>query len=306
MNNLQVIYSQSSMKLMDKFQIDDSYAADCKHVLNWLERNQMILTFDTLDAYLQELKANSHPATYNKRLSAIKNRLKKMILDKEVKKVMTVNDQDKLIDSLKEIKFEKDTEEPYIDHLTKEEYKQLLAAAPPKVALLIEFLYATSYRVSEALTAEHGRIKRNKGYIWVPVRGKGGKWYTNTITIDLYNRIVAEFGKDKLLFGRLRKTKTGYEYKQWDRLAATKAISRAGIAVFGTVTAEHADGRKYTKPARAIGAHTLRHTRATHLIEEGHSLAAVSKLLNHSSPAITAKYYDQTRIEPEDLHPETA
>ena len=55
--------------------------------------------------------------------------------------------------------------------------------------------------------------------------------------------------------------------------------------------------RKYMNKAdlpKELTFHCLRHSFATHVLERGADLYGVSKIMGHSSPAVTAAFYDHT------------
>lgn len=153
---------------------------------------------------------------------------------------------------------------------------------------LLELLYATGLRVGELVSLDwaaldlSGRVLR--------VLGKGGK-----------ERMVP--------FGR-----------------PAAAALRAWRPAWGDLRAEHAGGEELDEPvflnhrggrltdrsvrrivdraveraalARGVHPHTLRHTFATHLLENGADLRAIQELLGHSSLATTQRY---THVEIERL-----
>lgn len=315
MANIQVIQSAGISQLQRNFtDIDDDYYYDCLHVMRWLQAEDKLFNLNHLTEYLAKQREELPAESYNKKLKAIKKRLRFTMQQNSdrlsMRELEAMNSIISGRDKAEAWKYRK-TKQKEFDVLTESEYQQLIAAAPPKVALLIEFLYATGLRISDAVNLLHPNINKtvSKGKEYMActaIESKNGKDTTKKIPIDLYNRIVTEFGKNKYLFAKRKKIDGEYTYVPWSRQAASLAVSRAGIAVFGTVSAEHPDGRKYRKPAREITAHSLRHARATHLINEGHSIQAVSKFLDHSDVAITSRIYDHTTLSTEDLFPETA
>lgn len=47
---------------------------------------------------------------------------------------------------------------------------------------------------------------------------------------------------------------------------------------------------------RELKFHCLRHSFATHLLERGADIYAVSKIMGHSTPAVTSLFYDHTTV----------
>jgi integrase/recombinase XerC len=190
-------------------------------------------------------------------------------------------------------------------HLRPGEIEELLAAPAagggtggPLAArdrAILEMLYATGLRVSELVGLDWesidlpGRVLR--------VMGKGGK-----------ERMVP--------FGR----PAAEALRGWLEAAQDAGLSRPGAAPPGRwgrdrgepVFLNHRGGRltdrsvrrvidrwvEATALARGVHPHTLRHTFATHLLENGADLRTIQELLGHSSLATTQKY---THLEVERL-----
>jgi integrase/recombinase XerC len=171
-------------------------------------------------------------------------------------------------------------------------------AIPPLAArdrAILELLYATGLRVSELVGLDWesidlpGRVLR--------VMGKGGK-----------ERMVP--------FGR----PAAEALRGWLEAAQDAGLSRPGAVPPGRsgrdrgepVFLNHRGGRltdrsvrrvidrwvEATALARGVHPHTLRHTFATHLLENGADLRTIQELLGHSSLATTQKY---THLEVERL-----
>ena len=56
--------------------IDDNYAQDSKAILSWLDENDLELNFENLLLYLDSISTRVAPKTFNKRVAAIRHRLK--------------------------------------------------------------------------------------------------------------------------------------------------------------------------------------------------------------------------------------
>jgi integrase/recombinase XerC len=167
-------------------------------------------------------------------------------------------------------------------HLRPAEVEELLAAPAPSegpLALrdraLLELLYATGLRVSEVV-----------GLDWDG--------------IDLSARVLRVVGKGRkermVPFGR----PAGDALRAW--LAAGQDPSPTGTG--DPVFLNHRGGRltdrsvrriidrwiDQTAVARGVHPHTLRHSFATHLLENGADLRTIQELLGHSSLSTTQKY----------------
>lgn len=157
--------------------------------------------------------------------------------------------------------------------LTKEETEQLFSViANQKHLLMITLLYSAGLRVNELVHLKVRDFQLDKNYGWVR-NGKGGK--------------------DRL-FIIARKIKDNLE--EWIRsndLSADdwlfKGRSRTHLTT-RSVQAIVKDIRRKAKIGKNIHPHTLRHSFATHLIENNYAVTDIQPLLGHSSPETTMTY----------------
>lgn len=162
------------------------------------------------------------------------------------------------------------------DILTEEEVRRLMNA--PKIedqfgardAAIIQLLYATGIRASEI-----GNLKiMNIGDDYIKVRGKGEKERlvpiakSATKAIDHYLSFREGSSGEDWLFV----TKTG------------KKIDRVGV---WSVIKKYA---KISNIDKRVSPHTLRHSFATHLLENGADLRVIQEMLGHSNIATTDRY----------------
>lgn len=166
--------------------------------------------------------------------------------------------------------------------LNEREVAKLLKQPPFDTSLglrdiaLMEFLYATGARISEALALCLENVEGEESY--VHLYGKGKK-----------ERIVPVGKKARhalqlyLAFGRPLLCKNPEELRVFlSRRGRPLTRDNAWRAVV-----KYARKAKITKP---ISPHTLRHSFATHLLERGADLRTVQELLGHHSIATTQKY----------------
>ncbi|AJF62818.1 MAG: hypothetical protein QT11_C0001G0677 [archaeon GW2011_AR20] len=157
--------------------------------------------------------------------------------------------------------------------LTKEEVKKLFNAINNKKhRLMIRLMYAAGLRVSELLNLKINDLEISKSYGYVR-KGKGDKDRIFIIADALKDDLTKLIGSKKLneleyLFTNNKKTKYNISTP---RMIIKKATGEAGIN-------------------KKISCHTLRHSFATHLIENGYSIAEVQALLGHKSPETTFVY----------------
>jgi site-specific recombinase XerD len=157
------------------------------------------------------------------------------------------------------------------------EVKRLFAAlANPKHRLMAFLLYSSGIRVGEMVRLRVADLDPERRLILVR-RGKGGKdRYTlySESAVEAVERYVAFAGPGDWLFTGAR------EGRPISARSVQKVIAAAG---------RRAGIRRRVTP------HTLRHSFATHLLEQGVDLRYIQELLGHASPATTQIYTHVTR-----------
>jgi len=140
---------------------------------------------------------------------------------------------------------------------------------------LLEFLYGTGARVSEAVGADVDDVDTDAGQVLL--RGKGGK--LRTVPLGGYAVRAIE---GYLVRGRPA-LRPGGHHKLFVN-SRGGALTRQGAHLILTRVAECAG-----LPS-GIGPHTLRHSFATHLLDGGADVRVVQELLGHSSVTTTQIY----------------
>jgi len=154
--------------------------------------------------------------------------------------------------------------------LSKEEVTKLIDSAENKKhKLMIEFLYSSGLRVSEAVKIKSGDLELDAGIGWVR-SGKGSKDRFFLISKKLKPKLELQMKNLKpsepLFLGR-----TGTLTVRAVQSIISKASEKAGL-------------RKNVSP------HTLRHSFATHLLENGVDIRKIQELLGHADLSTTQRY----------------
>ncbi len=159
--------------------------------------------------------------------------------------------------------------------LIQDEAKALLeekseVRSAPRNSVILELLYGSGLRVSELTGLNLADIDRNEG--WMKVRGKGKKERLVPLTGKACQALEAYLVTRGREDGPLLKNAQGNRLtpRTIQRIVKSRAL-RSGIL-------------KRTTP------HTLRHSYATHLMEEGADLRGIQELLGHASLATTQRY----------------
>jgi len=156
--------------------------------------------------------------------------------------------------------------------LTHKEIKDLIDNTENiKHRLLIELLYSTGLRLSECINLQYSDLDLNDGTGWVRL-GKGAKDRIFIVS-EIFKKDLLDYIEKKNAGGK------GYIFSINGR-----KMSSSGIQHAIKVSAERAG---IDKP---VHVHTLRHSFATHLLENGVDIRKIQKLLGHSNLQTTQIY----------------
>ncbi|MGI5911115.1 MAG: site-specific tyrosine recombinase XerD [Syntrophomonadaceae bacterium] len=246
--------------MMDKFEISDPAKISRSHIMDYLT---------------SQMSEGAAYSTIARKLSSIKSFYKFLILENYIYNNPT-----------------SDLETPRINRrlpaiLTIEEVDKLLQQ--PQVALtlglrdraMLELMYGTGVRVSELLTLQIKDLNTIAGFL--RCLGKGRKERiipVNQTAIDWIQRYLAR--------ARNLLVKNHLENSLFVN-AKGKPMSRQGFFKILIAYVKKAEIEKDVTP------HTLRHSFATHLLENGADLRAVQEMLGHADISTTQIYTHLTR-----------
>jgi integrase/recombinase XerD len=161
-----------------------------------------------------------------------------------------------------------------VDHLLRQ--PRLETPRGRRDAAMLEALYATGLRVSELVSLPMSALHLAEG--WIKVRGKGGK----ERLIPLGEQAVACI--QAYLVGAREELMRGGRTTQVFVNGRGEGMTRQG---FWKLLRRYARQAGITKP---MSPHTLRHSFATHLLEQGADLRSVQQMLGHSDISTTQIY----------------
>jgi site-specific recombinase XerD len=157
--------------------------------------------------------------------------------------------------------------------LSKEEIVRLLDAIKnEKHKFMISFMYSTGARLSELVNIRVRDLELGRGFGWIR-QGKGNK-----------DRMFIISEKLKFGLGKLSENKKPEEY-----LFQTNKNKKYDINSIYMII-KNASKISWISKYKSVHPHTLRHSFATHLIENGYSISDVQHLLGHASPETTTVY----------------
>ena len=251
-----------------------SYERDLKKAALYLEGQKIgdltQVTATNLNSYMLHLeREHMSPATVSRSIAAIRSFFQYLVREHRI--------QEDPSEQLKPPKVEKKA--PSI--LTIEEVDKLLRQPDEETMkgirdrAMLEMLYATGIRVSELIHLKIGDVNLQMGYITCTERGK--------------DRIIP-FGETakKALEHYLKKARASFLKGKESEYLFTNCsgtpMSRQG---FWKVLKGYAADAGITAD---ITPHTLRHSFATHLIQNGADLKSVQEMLGHSDISTTQMY----------------
>jgi integrase/recombinase XerD len=255
-----------------------AYASDLVQFAKFLETRHIVLSKvrrEDVREYIQELFSNSLDGrSVGRKLSAIRQLYRHLLLDGKIDKDPTLN-----IDLPKQWKV-------LPKSLTRDEVKTMLAERPPHneskrsraLALrdraMIELLYAGGVRVSEVADARLADLKLEMGYILV--RGKGDKERMVPLGAPAQQALqhYLKDGRDVIVNKKISPLLfVGTGGRRLTRQRVWQLVGKASIA-----------------SGRHASPHMLRHSCATHMVENGADLRTVQTILGHSDISTTQIY----------------
>jgi len=153
--------------------------------------------------------------------------------------------------------------------LTKDEIQRLFQATQtPKSNLILQLLYSSGLRVSEIVNLKPTDLDLNENIGWVR-EGKGKKDRMIIISKKLSTKLI-----------KFIKKHDGWNYL----FSINKPLTTRNIQKIVQLTTRKAGIEKSVHP------HTLRHSFATHLLENGVDIRKIQVLLGHASLTTTQIY----------------
>jgi integrase/recombinase XerD len=273
----------------------NAYTTDIAQFAEFLEkRKRGLLTARRNDVreFLQQLFSNQVDGrSVGRKLSALRHLYRYLQLDKRIEHDPTLN-----IESPRQWKV-------LPKSLAKDEIEVTLAARTPSIEsagkdadlqmslavrdrAMLELLYAGALRVSELVTATIEDLKLDAGYMLV--RGKGDKERIVPLGRPAQDALAQYLQKGRpLLVAKTSNLKNG----------ANSAIRTSPFLFIGR------GGRKLTRQrvwqmvgeasaasGRHASPHMLRHSAATHMVENGADLRTVQTILGHADISTTQVY----------------
>ncbi len=268
-----------------------SYQMDLNQYIAYLKSQGITALNETnknnILGFLMQLQKNGRaPATISRRLAAIKSLYRFMHNENMIVSDPTAN-----------------LESPRLNHrlpqvLTFEEVEillnqpQLAYPAGQRDKAMLELLYATGIRVSELVSLNLEDVNLEMGFI--RCFGKGSKE-----RIVPLGSVAVKYVENYLESSRQKLTKNKKEERALFVNQHGRRLTRQG---FWKIIKKYARQGKIGKP---ITPHTLRHSFATHLLENGADLRSVQEMLGHADITTTQIYTHLTKSRIKDVYSQT-
>jgi integrase/recombinase XerD len=259
-----------------------AYTSDLAQFAEFLEKRKQNLTGarrEDVRAYIQELFSNQLDGrSVGRKLSAIRHLYRHLLLDGKIDRDPTLN-----IDLPKQWKV-------LPKALSRDEVGAMLVETPPRndtvrgqaLALrdhaMLELLYAGGVRVSEVADARLEDLKLEMGYILL--RGKGDKERMVPLGVPAQQALQRYLKSGREVMAKKRSSPLlflGAGGRRLTRQRVWQLVGKAGLA-------------SGLSPGRHASPHMLRHSCATHMVENGADLRTVQTILGHADISTTQIY----------------
>lgn len=268
----------------------ESYGRDLHQYQVYLQSCNMDIIKDsnrnTILSYLSSLQAKGRAvSTISRNLAAIKSFYQYLLRERYLDKDPAAN-----LESPKlEKKLPKILSIAEVEELLKQPNHFLPTGLRDKA--MLELLYATGIRVSELISLNISDVNLDMGYI--KCYGKGAKE-----RIVPLGSIAAKCVQDYISKGRSKLVRT-YEEPALFVNHHGNRLTRQG---FWKIIKKYAHEASITKE---ITPHTLRHSFATHLLENGADLRSVQEMLGHADISTTQIYTHVTKNRLKEVYDKT-
>jgi integrase/recombinase XerC len=254
-----------------------NYASDLRQLTRFLVSRRLVsspvdpasLSADAVRAYLQWLDhRGGKPASRARKLAAIKSFYRYLtrqgLLDRSPVEGMRTPKQPKFLPRV----------------LTKDDADALMSfpagrtIASLRDRALLETLYSTGARVSEVVALDIGDVFESQGL--VRLQGKGRK-----------ERIVPI---GEVALQAIRRYRGNLPQQASDVRPSALFCNRRGGRLTSRSVARLVTRYSSRLAGGAVSPHTLRHSFATHLLDEGADLRSIQEMLGHASLSTTQRY----------------
>jgi integrase/recombinase XerD len=277
-----------------------AYSTDIGQFAEFLEkrkRNLLTARRNDVREFLQQLFSHQVDGrSVGRKLSALRHLYRYLLLDKTIEHDPTLNIETPrqwkvLPKSLAQDEVEATLAAPAGRQANSQRHSTDAASLAARDRAMLELLYAGALRVSELVTAKLEDLKLESGYMLV--RGKGDKERIVPLGKPAQDALSEYLANGRPALAQVRRAKSA-------RKAASSASLPAGNSPLLFIAR---GGRKLTRQriwqmvgeasaasGRHASPHMLRHSCATHMVENGADLRTVQTILGHADISTTQVY----------------
>jgi integrase/recombinase XerD len=274
-----------------------AYTTDICQFSEFLDkRKRLLLTARRVDVrdFLQQLFSHQVDGrSVGRKLSALRHLYRYLLLDKKLEHDPTLNIESPrqwkvLPKALARDEMEATLAAPLAPHKTGEagSTKESAALAARDRAML-EVFYAGALRVSEIISAKLEDLKLEAGYMLV--RGKGDKERVVPLGRSAQEALTQYLAESRTVLASGKRSGTSSTVAVCGKNSPLLFIARGG----GKLTRQRVWQMVRTASAasgRTASPHMLRHSCATHMVENGADLRTVQTILGHADISTTQVY----------------
>ena len=293
-----------------------AYTTDILQFAEFLEKHERLLMTarrNDVREFLQQLFSNQVDGrSVGRKLSALRHLYRYLLLDKKIEHDPTLNIESPrqwkvLPKSLARDEVELTLAAPAAQLTNRHRDSKDAAALAARDRAMLELLYAGALRVSEMVNATLEDLKLESGYMLV--RGKGDKERIVPLGKPAQDALSQYLAQGRTMLVE-RKVKSPHPFDELRAGSLAKNARRMGHPPTPTITSGNSPflfiargGRKLTRQrvwqmvgessaaaGRHASPHMLRHSCATHMVENGADLRTVQTIRGHSDISTTQVY----------------
>jgi len=275
-----------------------AYTTDIRQFAEFLEKRKRLLLAarrNDVREFLQQLFSNRVDGrSVGRKLSALRHLYRYLLIDKRIDHDPTLNIESPrqwkvLPKSLAKDEIEATLNAPSAALAASHRNSKDAGALASRDRAMLELLYAGALRVSEVVTAKLEDLKLESGYMLV--RGKGDKERIVPLgkpAQDALNEYLAN-GRPLLMQLRVSKAAKGQPASYSMKTSPLLFVARGGRKLTRQRIWQMV-GQASAPSGRHASPHMLRHSAATHMVENGADLRTVQTILGHSDISTTQVY----------------
>ena len=273
-----------------------AYSTDILQFAEFLDRRKRgLLSARRTDAreFLQQLFSNRVDGrSVGRKLSALRHLYRYLLLDKKIEHDPTLNIESPrqwkvLPKSLGRDEIEATLRSPSTLLSAKTREAKDASALASRDQAMLELLYAGALRVSELVTAKLEDLKLETGYMLV--RGKGDKERIVPLGKPAQDALTQYLAEGRPLLAAMSAAKRKGSVESTSRNSPLLFVARGGRKLTRQRVWQMV-GSASSASGRHASPHMLRHSCATHMVENGADLRTVQTILGHADISTTQVY----------------